>query len=188
MALPDVAAVARYTGGRLDAGDQETARQLNAAIRAMRTYCGWHVAPLTTGDVLTLSGRGGPVLRLPTGHLVTVTELVEDGVTVDLAAVDIDFPTATLSKDATAPWGTLSATIWTARRGGIVVTIDHGFDDAEDINDVILSAISRNSQRGAGGVPTGVGPFSYASEGPAGGYFDPYERSILDLYKLRVCV
>lgn len=119
LAASDLAA---FTGGRLGAADPDTATVLAAALAAARRYCGWTVSPVATVTV-TVDGPGGLVLSLPTRNLIAVTAVSENGTALDVADLDVSRITGTVMK--------YPAARWTARRGGITVTMQHGFTEAE---------------------------------------------------------
>ena len=50
----DVVTLEQFTRGRLDRDDDESQRQLNAALAAARRYCGWHVTPVLTSTAITI--------------------------------------------------------------------------------------------------------------------------------------
>lgn len=168
--------VEKYTGGRLDRDDPETERLLNLALRAARRRCGWHVYP-TRADTLNLDGPGGRLLALPTLRLVELTEVVEDGTTLDVAALEIS-RRGMVRKAA--------GSYWTERFGGLVVKMTHGFSDtdgAEDFQGAVLSIVDRASFAPAGGRARVIGPFQYDIEKAAGGWTEQ-ERAWLDPFRL----
>jgi len=108
-------------------GSTEAAQAaLDAVLAAARRYCGWHVSPVMSGDELTLDGPSGCVLDLPTRKLKALTEVVEDSVDLDVTKLDWaqDGPHG-------APVRKQSGARWSCRYRSIVVTIDHGFTEAE---------------------------------------------------------
>lgn len=176
MAL-DVVAVETFTQGRLDRDDDETQRQLDAALAYARNYCGWHVTPGQTEQSLTVDGPGATVLTLPTLALSALTAVTEDGVELDVDTIDWS-ARGMLVKTSGLPW--------TARFRGITVTITHGFATAPDFDAAILAAIDR------GGFASGdtadlkvIGPFQYETSGlAAGAIFSDAEMAVLDRYRL----
>ena len=123
-----------FTGGALAADGDETQRILDAALAAARADVGWHVSPVLTDDVLTVDGPGGTRLRLPTRKIVSVTELVEAGVSLD--------PLADITVSASVP-GLIVKTgggYWTGAIAGITITLDHGYteDEAADWRQAVL--------------------------------------------------
>lgn len=170
--------LAAFTQERLDEGDPATATALSAALRAVRSYCGWHVTPVRTAQVVTIDGPCSRLLVLPTLRLTALTALVEDGVTVDVGA--LEWSSRGLVRKAGRGW-------WTGRFGGITATMSHGFDSAEDWQAAVLSFADRSSLALAGvdGRPNVVGPFQWPSAALAdGSAFSVAERSLLDLYRL----
>lgn len=115
--------VAAFTRSRLPA-DAGTQLLIDAALAAARRYCGWHVSPVRTGDVVEVDGPGhtSAVLSLPTLHLLDVTDIVEDGVDVNVARDVYWSRTGNVYKRG---W----ARGWTP--GPVVVTITHGYTEAE---------------------------------------------------------
>lgn len=99
---------------------------LDAVLVAARRYCGWHVSPVREDDELTLDGPGGGVLDLPTRKLNALTGAVEAGSTLDVTKLDWaqDGPHG-------APVRKQSGARWSCRYRSIVVTIDHGYTEAE---------------------------------------------------------
>lgn len=175
MAL-DVLAVENFTGGRLDRDDDETQRQLDAALAAAQNYCGWHVTPVRTADQVVLDGTGRSLLALPTLALTAITALVEDGV-----ELDVDTLEWSLRGLVRKPYGQR----WTDRMSGIAATISHGFAAAPDFEAVVLSAVDRGAFAADGGDVRVVGPFQYESTGAAPGQlFTASELATLNRYAL----
>lgn len=121
MAELAAADLSAYTGGRLLANDANTAAALSAALAAARRYVGWTVSPVATATV-TVDGPGGVLLSLPSRHLLSISALAEDGAAVDVTTLDIS-RRGTVRKESGARW--------TARPGGISVTMSHGYTEAE---------------------------------------------------------
>jgi hypothetical protein len=147
--------VENFTNGRLadDGGAGEVTRMLNAALVVARRRCGWHVSPVATGDVLTVDGPprsysygygGCDIARrrelfLPTGNIVTLTSIVEDGVTLNLSNVVVP---------SDAPWKIVRTVgRWTDTYGGIVITLNHGYTEAQavDWRQAILTMVDNMS-------------------------------------------
>lgn len=172
MAL-DADALANYTRGRLDPEDQETERILAASLAEVRRYCGWHVSP-ATGSEVALDGPGELLLRLPTLYVEELTEVTEDGVDVPVADLEVSRLGLVRKK---------SGQYWTAKFGGITVSMTHGFDDAPDFEAAVLSVADRRSQAPSGGIAVSVGPFRW-SEDKTTGSFSGSELAILEQYRL----
>lgn len=122
--MPELTAadLSGYTKGRL-ADNADTQGLLDAALRAARRYCGWTVCPVFTVVDDVVDGPGGRVLSLPTLNLITVTDIVENGVSVDVSRLDVSRRKGTIEKH---PYGW-----WTSRAGGIIISYSHGFTEAE---------------------------------------------------------
>jgi len=168
-------AVESFTRGRLDRDDEETQRQLDAALAAARRYCGWHVTPVISDDEITLDGPNSQILILPTLNMTELTEVDEDGEELNLA--DLNWSARGLIAKRSG-YG------WTPMFGAITVIFSHGYADAPDFESVILSAIERGAFSPEV-APRVVGPFQY-SDAPntAGELFTNSERAVLDRYAL----
>lgn len=169
----NAAALADYSQGRLDAGDQ-TALVLARSLAEVRRWCRWHVTPERT-ETVTLDGTGGPLLRLPTKRLATLTAVTEDGTELDTD--DLEYAAIGLVRKK-------SRIDWTSALGGVVVTMTHGFSDAPDFEAAVLSVADRRSQAAIGGTAVSIGPFRFNQDTPAGSAFTAAEMSILSLYRL----
>lgn len=104
-----------------------------AALAAARRYCGWVVTPPETVTV-TVDGPGGRVLSLPTLQLTTLSAVVEDGVTLDVADLRVSMNTGVVVKK--------SGGCWTHHVGAIHVTMTHGFTTAPDFDAAVEQAAS----------------------------------------------
>lgn len=133
--------VATYTNGQLSASDPQTQTMLNAALAAARNDMRWGVAPVSFGEVITLNGRGGQKLWLPTKNVVTIHSITSDGVSID--------PVAGITRDADIPNRViLNAGTWSHSYSGITVTWDHGFTNtqAADWRNAILALVTNIAQ------------------------------------------
>jgi hypothetical protein len=181
--VPELTAadVVQYTGGRLSLG-AETTRLLDAALKAVRRYCGWHVTPVQTDTGMVLDGPGGRVLSLPTLRLVTLTALSENGTALDVDD-DVYVSSAGLVRKVSGAW-------WTSRYGGITVTMSHGFADATDWQSAVLELVDRMSMM-PGTAVGGSGPMmrkrvddvEYAWQTTIG---DPGNQNLFDLINHRL--
>lgn len=130
MAELDVTDVESYTNGRLNAGDPEVARMLEAALVRARRHCGWSVTPVVT-ESLMLDGPGSRILTLPTRKLIALTSVVEDGTVQNLN---------TLHWSAGGPPGILDRPVsvrkrsnrfWSSYYQSIAIDLTHGYTEAE---------------------------------------------------------
>ena len=170
----DVVAVENFTRGRLNRDDQETQRQLDAALAAARRYCGWHVTPVIETEV-TLDSTGARILVLPTLKLTELGSVFEDGEELNLS--DLNWSARGLVQKRSGMW-------WTQMFGAITVDFAHGYADAPDFESVILSAIERGAFS-ADTTPRVIGPFQYSDPGNSDSVlFTDAERAVLDRYAL----
>lgn len=171
----DVVAVEAFTNGRLNRDDDETQRQLDAALAAARSYCGWHVTPVLSDVELSLDGPGDRLLVLPTLKLTELSEVDEDGTELDLA--DLHWSARGLIAKRNGAY-------WSALFGSITVIFSHGYSSVPDFDSVVLSAIDRGGFS-TGSDPRVIGPFQYTDAlAPAGSAFTGMERMVLDRYSL----
>ena len=170
-----VEALADYTQGRLDPDADETAEILERSLAEVRKFCGWHVSPVITADEITIDGPGGRLLWLPTLRVVDLTEVIENGVTLDVNELEWS-QNGLVRKPVTAP-------DWTLKFRAITVTMTHGVE-AKDFEAAVLSVADRKSQTPVGGAVVSVGPFRWSEERVSGAGFTSAELSILRQYRL----
>lgn len=106
---------------------------LNAAHAAVRRECGWHVAPVIT-ETLTLDGSGSRGLLLPSGRVVSIASVKNDGVDVT-SAVRLSRRTGVLTL----------ASRWTPELGAVEITFTHGYpvEEVPDVAALIVTLTSR---------------------------------------------
>lgn len=121
---------------------------LRAANAAVRRECGWHVAPVIT-ETLTLDGRGGTRLLLPSLRVHAVIRVLNDGEDV----------TARVRYSRRAGILTLP-TGWSTDVGSIEVTLEHGhpIEDVPDIAALIITLTKRAAASGATIAQQNLGP------------------------------
>nr|CAJ1857606.1 head-tail adaptor [uncultured phage] len=119
--------------------EDDAAFRLRAAQAAIRRECGWHVMPnaALTG---VLNSRGGTVIRLPARHVTSIESLTDrDG---NKLAYAYDPETGLVeSLSGGFPVGVAA----------IRYAIHAGYDDAPDVQQVLISAAKR-----AGMSPIGL--------------------------------
>lgn len=101
----------------------------DAACRAVRTYCGWHVAPSVT-QTLVLDGPGGSLLVLPSLLVTDVAEVKNAG--------------TVLSDPEWSAAGMIRSHGWTTRFRGVSVTLTHGYDECPEDIYAVLEHMARN--------------------------------------------
>lgn len=116
---------------------------LDAAVAAIRSACGWHVAPVRT-ETLTLEATNGVVI-LPTLRATGVVVVI-DGTTLDASEYTLK------------PGVLLLASLRGC--GEVTVTLTHGYDELpSDLKCVALSMADTGTS--PGGRLKSAGPFSY---------------------------
>ena len=110
---------------------------LNAANRAIRAYCGWHVAPVIS-ETLTLDGSGGDTLLLPSLRVRELERVTSDGVDV----------TELVRASARAGMLEIDGS-WSRKLSGIEVTLQHGFD-ADEVPDIATLILNVAKRAGSG--------------------------------------
>lgn len=128
---------------------------INAATSAVRRYCGWHVTP-EHEETLVLDGSGGPVIQLPSKHVVDVTAVLVAG-----SPVEADWSEVGLlsRKDGGC---------WPAKYRSVSVTLKHGFEDAGELGALIAGIAARASLNPSGNVVSqraGTQSVTYAASG-----------------------
>lgn len=169
-----------WTGGRIPADDPRVQDLLMGASAAVRRYCGWHIAPPRT-ETVTLDGNGGRVIALNTLHMTDVTEVKANGVVVPSDSYD---------------WSALGnielrGGQWPRRYRAIEVTLTHGYDEADDVAQIIkqVCAAAISSPMGATREQAGQVSVSWAMTAPntAGGLsLLRRDLDVLDLYRINV--
>lgn len=153
--------------------DGDPALLLAAAEAAVRTYCGWHIAPTRT-DTFVVNGTGATVLPLPTMHLTAVDSLTEDGAEVEVANVQWS---AAGYLYRPAPW--------TTRLRGVSAQVQHGYADVPlEVQAVVLSVAARGAATPDGAVRQQVGSVSLSFTGAGGVALLEHEQAVLDRYRL----
>jgi hypothetical protein len=159
------------------------------AVAAVRSYCGWHIAPSRT-ETLTLDGPGGNVLCLPSLHVTDVLSVTEDENLLD-PALDYNWSEAGVLRRswATGYWSGYSGSWWSCAMRGIRVELTHGYDEwPVELAGIIQAVADRISDNPTGLEQQTVGPFTekYATSGTggAGTAFAGADEAVLTRYKL----
>lgn len=166
-ALPDFAEVSDLTDYR--AGDDATL--LRQAQGAIRRYCGWHIAPEVT-ETLTLDGRGGSHMWLPSLYVTDIVSVTNEGETVDLVD-DLDWSANGFL------W--LRGGYWTERPRQVVVELTHGYGEIPDELIGVAAAWANRMSTSPAYKRETTGPFSVEAFDP--GFLVP-ERDVLNEFKL----
>lgn len=176
--LATPAELATYSKGQIRADDPRAALLLGGASAAIRRYCRWHITPVIT-QTARLDGRGGPDLALKTLHLVDVVAISEHGRPFD---------------PLTLEWSELGnirhpGGCWTTRYRAITVTFEHGFEQADDVKQIVLQVVANalSSPMGITREQAGQVSISWSTTAPGvSGGISLLERdlALLDTYRL----
>lgn len=170
-----------FTKGKLRASDSRVDTALAAVSSEIRREAGWHIAPRIRDHVMVLDGPGGSRAALPTMRVQQIHSIVDAGVPVDLAQVDVSRDTGLMERrDGGA---------WTRRYGQLVVTLDHGFDRVDELVQLCLSLTARGLASPMGATREQAGALSVnwamAVQGVSGGIIPTAaERVTMARFKL----
>lgn len=133
---------AAYVQRDLSAADAATAQMLLEAVTdEIRTYCGWHIAPVAT-ETVTVDGSGSEVQGLPTLHLVDLVAVSEDG--TDLTVADVQWSAAGYLRRP--------GYRWTTSLRGVVAEIEHGYAEVPAGLIALTCAVATRSWTNPAGV------------------------------------
>lgn len=179
--MPDLITPEQFsaaTGGRYD-GDERVAPAIAAASAAIRSFCGWHVAPALDCSI-TLDGEAGD-LWLPTCALNSVEAATVNGTEVDVAGFN-----------RRGRVRLAGGSCWRGGLGNVTVDYNAGFDAnvAPDLVSIVaqrvVAAVALTtygvSQETAGGVSISYSGAALSDSG--GTYLPDSVRSALMPYKL----
>jgi len=120
----------------IDTATPDATFLLKAATAQVRRACGWHVTPIIE-QTLTVDGSGGRELRIPSGRILSIASVLNDGEDV---TADVDSSEAGILK---LPY------CWTDKFGGVVIELEHGYAqwEAADLAGVVAAIASRSTMR-----------------------------------------
>lgn len=180
----------QLSGGSVPADTPGLHEQVAAAIGWARSYCGWHVWPQQS-EQLVVDGSGSQLLQLPTLHVSAVEAVTE---VPDWQGTDPDAEPIALVERRDFTWSATGVLrkrsgVWTHEYRGVTVDLVHGYDAAsvEDWLGVIAKAVVRGATL-AGGEIARVGAIGFQSTPGAaaagGSAFLQSEYAVLDRYRL----
>ena len=149
---------------------------VEASMAAVRAFCGWHIAPVISEDLI-LDSHGGYLLMLPTLKLVSVDAFTINGE----AVLDAEWSQAGIIKNATPSLGW-----WEHSFRSVAISITHGYETCPaEIRSVVLG-VARSGLTSSRVVSQTTGPFSvtYAQGASAPFGIGLYETAILSRYRL----
>lgn len=123
---------------------------ISAALAAVQSYCGWHIAPSATATVSVWSSDGCSVF-LPTMNLTAVTTVTQDAVV--LGSTTYTFESyGVIRRTSGNAFGTSTR---------VTVAFTHGYATMpKDAADVVLALAQRSISDTRGMVSKTIGPFS----------------------------
>lgn len=176
MAAPFVteATVVAASEGAVAEGDPRIGPIIERVSEAIRTRCGWIVAPTTT-ETLELDGYGGDTIHVPSLHIVEVEELQFDGLTVPPADYRVSKRGMIRMKRGEVP----------DEFDSIRIRLTHGFESAPDVAQVCLQLCLNglSSPMGATREQAGQIMIDWGSRG-GGVRVTPDEHALLAPYRL----
>ena len=174
----------RFTRGKLREDDLRTHDAVAAVSRSIRREAYWHIWPIVTQHELVLDGPGGPVLAVPTMKLRAVHSITDAG-NVLATADDVD---AAVDWSAAGLISKVGGGTWTRRYRQIRVTIDHGHDEVEDLQQLTLQLAARALSSPMGATREQAGSLSVnwgmAVQGVSGGLIPlAPEQAVMERYR-----
>lgn len=147
-----------------------------AATQAVRDYCGWHIAPCISEEMV-LDGNGQPRLFLPTKYLEEVRYLEVDGRRVKGFR---------FSQDG---WITLENGVFPRKERAVKVSIRHGYHTADPASVIVQNIVARARMSPTGNVVqqrAGTQSVTFATSGGQvmGFGLMQAEKELLQPYKL----
>lgn len=149
----------------------------DAALKAARNYCRWHVFPSQT-DTLTLDGSYRFVQMLPSLHVTAITSVTEDG-TLLTAGTDYEWSEAGMLRR-------LGCNPWTGKMRGLVVVLVHGYSsEPEDFQEVVERVAARGSSDNGAIRQVGQVVYGTTSDGVGvGGTLTQADKAQLAPYRI----
>jgi hypothetical protein len=174
MTLPPLVDGGAYTAWQAGDDDQD----LDAAMGAVRAYCGWHIAPEITETVVVDGNPRGEIL-FQTMHLTAVEDLAIDGSVLDAEDYLVKEAGFVVLNNGWS-WYPWSSTY--PYTNAVTATITHGYADVPpEVQEVVFELASSRPGSGARVSRMSVGQVSQTFVDDV---FDPYTRSRLDAYRV----
>lgn len=139
--------VYEYSAGRTPTTTLGLQKRIDAALSALRSYCGWVPFPVRD-EVFVLNGHGQTPLQLPTLHVEEITSVKVNGQDVPLDQIEWGHNGVMYLHHSSQwtqydkPW----PKPWPTRLRGIEVAAKHGFplEDCMDLVGTICAVIGRS--------------------------------------------
>ena len=145
-----------------------------AACEAVRSRCGWHIAPSVT-ETVTVDGSGGSVQFLPTLHLTALASITNAG--------------STVSDPEWSESGMVRGACWTSKFRGVVADITHGYDECPPEVLAVVRNLAESGAVMAGARQITSGPHSVTlTEAAQAGAsaMSPAHLAVLDRYRIPI--
>ena len=148
-----------------------------AATRAIRDYCGWHIAPVLNESII-LDGTGTDTLLLPSRRVLDVTSVKVDGETLEADAYDWSADGMLHRRHRHRRWP--------RRYRSIEVELRHGFEDMSVLADLVTSIAARVQIDPTGALASQRAGTQYVgfTTGATGGGLMASEMARLEPYRL----
>lgn len=140
-----------FTKRKIKGAEPRVIEALRAVSAEIRREAGWHIWPVLEGHELVLDGSGGRVQPVPTLHLLKVNSVSSAGVAIPPEAVD--FSRAGLLE-------IVGPQLWTRRYGQVLLNIDHGWEQVDELKGLCLSITARALASPLGATREGAGSLS----------------------------
>ena len=121
------AQVAAASGEKVSQADPRLPALISGATDGIRLTCGWHVVPVLE-ETLILDGTGGPVMQVPSLHVVDVTAVRVLG-----EPVDVDWSEAGMIERRIG--------VFPRRFRSVQVDLAHGYPAAPAVAAVVTQAV-----------------------------------------------
>ncbi|WP_058234122.1 hypothetical protein [Devriesea agamarum] len=146
------------------------------AVQAIRDFCGWHIAPITT-ETLILDGTGTDTLLLPSRRVIDLKDLKVLDEPLDLSAYEWSEAGIVRRRNG----------LWPKRYRSISLTITHGFSDVGALVGIAQAVTERIRADRTGSVVSqraGTQSVTWGPRGSGGGCLLEAERYALEPYRL----
>ena len=139
--------VYEYSAGRTPADTIGLQRRIDAALSALRGYCGWMPFPVRDEEFV-LNGYGQYPLQLPTMHVEDITKVKVNGQEVPLDQIEWGHNGVVYlhHSDQWTEYNNPYPKPWPKRLRGIEISASHGFplEDCMDLVGSVCDVISRS--------------------------------------------
>lgn len=140
-----------FTKRKIKAAEPRVIEALRAVSSEIRREAGWHIWPVLENHELVLDGSGGRVQPVPTLHLLKVNSASSAGV---------DIPPESIDHSRLGLLEIVGPHLWTRRYSQVLLNIDHGHEQVEELKGLCLSITARALASPLGATREGAGSLS----------------------------